>query len=111
MGAESTVEKYSEDNLPTYTPMSWYALLLLPFPLAHLLYLDRSLNEIKAAIPPELFIRSTKRGLLCLARDILFIATAWSLATTIDPLFKQSAMRETLTPIGAETARWTAWGV
>ncbi|KAG6816649.1 hypothetical protein H0H87_004292 [Tephrocybe sp. NHM501043] len=92
MGA-STVEKYSEDALPAYTPMPW------------------SLKEIRAAIPSQFFIRDTTRGLLYFARDVLMAAVAWSLATTIDPYFKQSATRELLTPIGAEVARWTAWGV
>jgi len=84
---------------------------LLTFPSAHLVYLDRSLKEIRAAIPAELFIRDTRRGLLYLARDILLATAVWSLATNIDPFFKQSVMRETLTPVGAETARWAAWGV
>ncbi|KAF8220193.1 hypothetical protein L208DRAFT_1382738 [Tricholoma matsutake] len=93
MGAETAVEKYSEDALPAYTPMPW------------------SLKEIRAAIPPEFFIRDTRLGLAYLARDILMAAAAWSLATFIDPFFKQSVMRESLTPVGAEIGRWAAWGV
>jgi len=38
-------------------------------------------------------------------------AVTWSLATTIDPYFKQTATRELLSPVGAEVARWAAWGV
>lgn len=38
-------------------------------------------------------------------------AVAWSLATAIDPYFKESATRQLLTPLGAEFARWAAWGV
>ncbi|KAF8059791.1 fatty acid desaturase-domain-containing protein [Lyophyllum atratum] len=92
MGA-TTTKKYSEDALPAYTPMPW------------------SLKEIRAAIPGHLFIRDTPRGLLYFARDVLLAAVAWSLATTIDPYFKQTATRELLTPVGAEVARWAAWGV
>jgi len=93
MGAETANEKYSEDALPAYTPMPW------------------SLKEIRAAIPPQFFVRDTRRGLLYLARDILLATAAWSLATKIDPIFKQTVMRESLTTLGAEAARWAAWGV
>ncbi|KAG6811249.1 hypothetical protein H0H92_008367 [Tricholoma furcatifolium] len=92
MGA-ATVDKYSEDALPAYTPMPW------------------SLKEIRAAIPSQYFVRDTRRGLLYFARDVLMAAVAWSLATAIDPYFKQSATKELLTPIGAEVARWATWGV
>ncbi|KAF8065086.1 fatty acid desaturase-domain-containing protein [Lyophyllum atratum] len=93
MGASNVVEKYNEDDLPAYTPMPW------------------SLKEIRAAIPAHHFIRDTPRGLLYLARDLLLAAAAWSLATYIDPFFKQASMGELLTPVGAEVARWGAWCV
>lgn len=54
-------------------------------------------------------MRDTRKGLLYLARDLLMAAVAWSLATYIDPYFKQSAVAEILTPVGAEVARWSAW--
>lgn len=119
MGAETAVEKYSEDALPAYTPMPWYEKPLPSFSfLVHTLIIltfrasrNRSLKEIRAAIPPEFFIRDTRLGLAYLARDILMAAAAWSLATFIDPFFKQSVMRESLTPVGAEIGRWAAWGV
>lgn len=69
----------------------------------------RSLKEIRAAIPSQFFVRDTRKGLLYLARDLLMAAVAWSLATYIDPYFKQSAVAEILTPVGAEVARWSAW--
>ncbi|KAG6890245.1 hypothetical protein C0992_002773 [Termitomyces sp. T32_za158] len=68
-----------------------------------------SLKEIRDAIPPRLFVRDTVRGLMYLARDLLLAAAAWSLATYIDPLFKQAQIVELLTPVGAEIARWAAW--
>ncbi|KII91495.1 hypothetical protein PLICRDRAFT_89777 [Plicaturopsis crispa FD-325 SS-3] len=91
--SSSPPPKYSEDDLPEYTPM--------PYTLA----------EIRAAIPAHLFVRDTPRGLLFLARDILLAAVAFKLATFIDPHFKGAAVVEQLTPIGAEVARWSAWGV
>lgn len=73
--------------------------------------LDRSLKEIRAAIPSHFFIRDTTRGLLYLARDILLAAIAWSLASSIDPYFKSASARNLLTPMGAELFRWSAWCV
>ncbi|KAG6879098.1 hypothetical protein C0992_005243 [Termitomyces sp. T32_za158] len=70
-----------------------------------------SLKEIRAAIPAKFFVRDTTKGLLYFARDVLMAVVAWSLATTIDPYFKQSATHQLLTPAGAEIARWAAWGV
>ncbi|KAF8173116.1 hypothetical protein BJ912DRAFT_992797 [Pholiota molesta] len=87
MGAWSEAETYNEDALPA------------------------SLKEIRAAIPAEFFIRDTRRGLLYLARDLLLAATAWTLATYIDPYFQSAATKEALGPIGAEVGRWAAWGV
>ncbi|KAH0588282.1 hypothetical protein H2248_006988 [Termitomyces sp. 'cryptogamus'] len=85
-------DNYSEDALPAFTPMSW------------------SLKEIKAAIPRKYFVRDTQRGLLYFARDVLMAVVAWSLATFIDPYFKQTVTSELLTPTGAEVMRWAAWG-
>ncbi|KAF8887557.1 hypothetical protein BD779DRAFT_1786111 [Infundibulicybe gibba] len=93
MGASTAVQKYNEDDLPAYTPMPW------------------SLKEIRAAIPAKFFVRDTRRGLLYLARDLLLATVAWSLASYIDPFFKQSSTRAALSPIGAEVSRWAAWGV
>ncbi|KAF8970848.1 delta 12 fatty acid epoxygenase [Flammula alnicola] len=93
MGSSTEVEKYSEDALPAYTPMPW------------------SLKEIRAAIPAELFVRDTPRGLLYFARDVLLAASAWTLASFIDPYFQSETTKAALTPVGAEVARWAAWGV
>jgi hypothetical protein len=118
MGLETTAEKYSEAALPTYAPMTWYAsqmLILLNF-LAiffpnFFLVVQRTWKEIKAVIPAELFVRDTLRGLLYVARDILLAAGAWSIAMNIDLVFKQRVMKEILTPVGAEAARWVSWGI
>ncbi|KAK7689099.1 hypothetical protein QCA50_007790 [Cerrena zonata] len=85
--------KYSEDDLPEFTPMPW------------------SLQEIRAAIPVHLFERDTTRGLLYLSRDLLMAATAWKLATFIDPFFQGPSVRAQLGPFLAETARWLSWSV
>ncbi|KAG5635211.1 hypothetical protein H0H81_012027 [Sphagnurus paluster] len=70
-----------------------------------------SLKEIRAAIPTRLFIKDTTLGLYYLFRDISLAAAAWFLASNIDPYFNQDSTRELLTPMGAELARWAAWGV
>ncbi|EAU81574.2 delta 12 fatty acid epoxygenase [Coprinopsis cinerea okayama7 len=86
-------DRYVEDDLPVFRPMPW------------------SLKEIRAAIPPEMFVRSLGKGLLYLLRDILLAAVAWSLALRIDPFFQQATIRAIITPVGAECLRWIAWGV
>ncbi|KAF9030617.1 fatty acid desaturase-domain-containing protein [Panaeolus papilionaceus] len=93
MGASTETKKYNEDALPEYTPMPW------------------SLKEIRAAIPAEMFVRDTRKGLLYFARDVLCAAIAWKSATYIDPYFTSAASKELLTPIGAEVARWASWCV
>lgn len=111
MGVTTTASaKYSEDALPAYTPMPWYGHYLFCFRCRYSC-LSRSLEEIRAVIPAELFVRNTVKGLLYFARDVLMAAFVWSLATTIDPYFKQRTTHELLTPVGAEVARWAAWGV
>ena len=74
-----------------------------------LIKIQRSLKEIRAAIPEEFFIRDTPRGLLYFARDVLLATVAWTLATYIDPYFQSDPTKEHLGPIGAEVGRWAAW--
>lgn len=70
----------------------------------------RSLKEIRDHIPSEYFVRDTARGLRFLARDIAVAAAFWTAATFIDPYFGQETVKAALTPVGAEAARWAAWG-
>lgn len=88
--------------LATYTPGNH--LSPLSFSTHLCLFPRRSLEEpeIRAAIPPQLFVRDIHVGLYYVARDILLAAMAWFLATKIDDFFQQSIMRETLTTVGAE---------
>lgn len=69
----------------------------------------RTLSEIRAAIPAHLHARQTWKGMLYLLRDILMAAIVWKLALYIDPSFKSETAVRTLTPVGAEAARWGAW--
>ncbi|TFK22249.1 delta 12 fatty acid epoxygenase [Coprinopsis marcescibilis] len=85
--------KYSEDELPEFTPMIW------------------PLKEIRAAIPPEMFVRNTTKGIMFLCRDLLLAATAWSIALRIDPFFGHAVVKSVLTPFGAECVRYCAWAI
>ncbi|PPQ72062.1 hypothetical protein CVT24_008290 [Panaeolus cyanescens] len=80
--------QYDEDALPQYTPMPW------------------SLKEIRAAIPPEFFVRDTAKGLTYFARDVALVLTFWKLATYIDPFFAQENIRGMVSPVFADIARW-----
>ena len=44
-----------------------------------------TLEQIRTAIPDELFVRNTLRGVIYLARYSCLAAAAWSLASRIDP--------------------------
>lgn len=70
-----------------------------------------TLDEIKAAIPAQFFVRDTARGLSYVVRDFIQVAIFWYLATYIDPFGKCARLRETLSPAGAETVRWGLWVV
>ncbi|KAF9517924.1 hypothetical protein BS47DRAFT_1427279 [Hydnum rufescens UP504] len=83
--------KYSEENLPEFSPMMW------------------SLGEIRAAIPARFFVRETGRGLSYMARDFVIAAILWWAATYIDPAEKSELARSTLGPVGAEVFRWSLW--
>ncbi|KAI0768231.1 linoleoyl phosphatidylcholine delta-12 acetylenase [Trametes elegans] len=84
-------EKYSEDELPEYSPMPW------------------KIQDIRAAIPDRLFVRDTKRGLAWLGLDLAMAACCWKLALHIDPTFVSRTTVERLTVPGAEAARWACW--
>uniref|UniRef100_D8Q6U0 Fatty acid desaturase domain-containing protein n=1 Tax=Schizophyllum commune (strain H4-8 / FGSC 9210) TaxID=578458 RepID=D8Q6U0_SCHCM len=81
--ASPKASTYSEDALPTFTPMPW------------------SLQEIRASIPSRLFLRSTLLSLYFLTRDLLMAACAWKAAAFIDPLFQHAVTIDALTPFGA----------
>ncbi|KAF5352283.1 hypothetical protein D9758_011974 [Tetrapyrgos nigripes] len=86
-------ETYNEDSLPQYTPMPY------------------SLAQIRAAIPSELFVRSTTKAFAYLARDLLLAATFWHAATFIDPVCKSTKIVDLVGGWGAEVIRWAFWCV
>jgi len=87
----TTGMEYDERALPEFKPLPW------------------TLAEIRAAIPPHLFVRHTWRGSLYLARDIAFAAIAWRLAVLIDPFYAERHVIDCLGTFGAESARWATW--
>ena len=69
----------------------------------------RSLQEIREAIPPELFVRDTKRGLTFLARDLLLAAVTLAVGISIDSTFVPATGRSQEHVIIMGIARWAAW--
>ncbi|EJC99603.1 uncharacterized protein FOMMEDRAFT_92933 [Fomitiporia mediterranea MF3/22] len=53
--------------------------------------LSCTLAEIRSAIPERLFIRSTVRSSIYLLRDLFLAGALWSVATYIDPFFRDAA--------------------
>jgi hypothetical protein len=107
--ASNDQEEYSEDALPVFTPMPWYVEKGLEIIMVISEPLCRTIEEVRVAIPDELFIRNTVRGVMYLARDSFLAVAAWSLASLIDPYFGRTSTEELFTPIGAEFARLLAW--
>ena len=70
----------------------------------------RSLQEIRDAIPPELFVRDTRRGLMFLTRDILLATALFVAGTCIDSMFEPVAGSSKEHAVVMTIARWTAWG-
>ena len=68
-----------------------------------------SMKEIKSAIPPHLFVRSTAWGLVYLTRDLILAATLWKAASFIDPCFDQPDGSHVLKRSMLEAFRWLAW--
>ncbi|KAJ7475898.1 fatty acid desaturase-domain-containing protein [Mycena latifolia] len=71
--------------------------------------LSRSMKDIRAAIPPEYFVRHTSRAFLYLARDLILASCAWSFAAAIDPLVAHLKRELPLSPILHSLLRWGAW--
>lgn len=107
--APNDQEGYSEGTLPVFTPMPWYVEKGLEIISVISEPLCRTIEEIRAAIPDEMFIRNTLRGVIYLARDFCLAVAAWSLASRIDPFFGRTSTEELFTPIGAEFVRLLAW--
>ncbi|KAH7890991.1 fatty acid desaturase-domain-containing protein [Phlebopus sp. FC_14] len=90
MGKPVVVE-HEDHDLPAFTPMSW------------------SLKEIRDAIPPHLFIRSTTKSLLYMLRDISMAILIFCAALKLDTYFQATETALLLTPLGTEVVRWSAW--
>jgi omega-6 fatty acid desaturase (delta-12 desaturase) len=72
-------------------------------------YLQSSIKKIHDAIPPELFIRDTKRGLFHLTKDLIMAALLCYGASYIDTLLYRSQLYWLLGTGGVEVMRWGAW--
>ncbi|KAJ7126936.1 delta 12 fatty acid epoxygenase [Mycena epipterygia] len=67
------------------------------------------MKDIRAAIPPEYFVRDTPRAFLHLGRDLTLAGCAWSFAMTIDPFFTHLPREPILSSIFYNLLRWGAW--
>ena len=69
--------KFNTDDIPNFTPLSWYAFALYACQIYHVLRRIhiRSMKDIREVIPSHLLVRDTWRGLSVLGRDILIACT------------------------------------
>ncbi|KAJ3559623.1 hypothetical protein NM688_g226 [Phlebia brevispora] len=68
-----------------------------------------SLSEIRAAIPPRLFVRDTGRGMVYLARDVVMAAGALAFATQINSTLADPFVVEHLGHTTAKVLQASAW--
>ncbi|CAE6529509.1 unnamed protein product [Rhizoctonia solani] len=71
--------------------------------------LNWSMKEIKDAIPARLFVRSSARSMVYLARDLVLAAVLWKAASFIDPYFNRLEEVGILRRSLSEGLRWMAW--
>jgi len=105
--ALTSARGHDEGALPSFSPMPWWVSLHSISEVSNAV--SRSMREIRAVIPPHLFLRHTTTGIFYLTRDILMAMAAWLLATYIDLIFKSDSVNLILTPHGAEFFRWCSW--
>jgi hypothetical protein len=100
-----------------FKPIPWSVSFPSSFPLMSKpltfqpLNFSRTLAEIRSSIPPHLFIRDTTKSMSYLARDITLAASAWYLATLIDPYLGNARAEKVLTPLGVWAGWWGAWAL
>ncbi|KAJ7681020.1 fatty acid conjugase [Mycena polygramma] len=68
-------------------------------------------KELRAVIPPELFQKSTLRGLLSLVQDVATVYILYALCLRIDGLSESLKTRFDLTPPAAFALYWSLWAV
>lgn len=91
----SSNRAYSEEALPPFMPFDWYVgcwYLSTPFDVK----VTSSMQQIRYAIPPDLFTRDTRRGLLYFARDLAMAAFAWKAMMYAEACLTSGYARQTL---------------
>ncbi|KAJ7429676.1 delta-12 fatty acid desaturase protein [Mycena galericulata] len=68
-----------------------------------------SISDIHAAVPKDLFRKSTARGLYHFARDVFFAFTAYKLGVMIDPLSERLVESYGFDQAFASVLRWLFW--
>ncbi|KAI0319483.1 fatty acid desaturase-domain-containing protein [Amylostereum chailletii] len=72
--------------------------------------LNWSMKDIRAAIPPQLFVRDTRRAFSYFVRDTATVSAFWWLATWIDsPELQRVAETYDIGPSGHLAIRYTLW--
>jgi len=80
-----------EEDLPQFTPMAW------------------SMKEIKEAIPPHLFVRDTRRGLLYFARDLSMAIFALKAMQSFELYLSNGPLIQTWPPVAMSLVKWAMW--
>lgn len=69
----------------------------------------RSMKQIRDAIPPHLFIKDTRRGLLYFARDLTMAAFAWKAMMLTEACLTSEDVRQALSPFVAKFSLYAMW--
>ncbi|CAK5272305.1 unnamed protein product [Mycena citricolor] len=66
-------------------------------------------KELRAVIPPELFRKSTFRGMVSFVKDVASVVILFALGQRIDGFAAEVAVARELTPGVASVLKWTLW--
>jgi hypothetical protein len=67
------------------------------------------MKQIRDAIPPHLFIKDTRRGLLYFARDLSMAAFAWKAMMLTEACLTSEDVRQALSPSVAKFSLYAMW--
>lgn len=96
---------------PELAPLDWYVNLFTANARLSSVNICRNLDDVRKAIPPHLFKRSTLRGISYYARDFSLVTLLWFLGCQIDPTVERYASAAEYGVVINGLIWWTVWAI